>query len=90
MPSDVAEQFPDDKQSSLLKQHPFVIHKSLLSATRFTTGEVEAALDGLLTLDFALKTTTGLDDAALLELTITDLCSGGKAGAQRVLLRSIR
>ena len=90
VPREIAEQFPDDKQASLLKQHPFVIHKSLLSATRFTTEELETALEQLLTLDFALKTTTGLEDAALLELVIADLCSGGKAGAQRVLLRSIR
>ncbi|HQK93988.1 MAG TPA: DNA polymerase III subunit delta [Armatimonadota bacterium] len=81
--------FPEDKQNSLLKQHPFVAYKSLQAAAGFTAEELAEALGHLLNLDAALKSTTGLEDIALLELVIIELCGQHGRGAAAIVARAL-
>jgi len=87
---DVAALFPDHKPLSLTKQHPFVVYKTLQAAEGFTEDELCDAVMYLAELDFALKTTTGLDDVALLEIAVVEICGGEGRGAGKLLARAIR
>ncbi|HOS92646.1 MAG TPA: hypothetical protein PLQ54_04995, partial [Armatimonadota bacterium] len=77
------------KQNSLLKQHPFVAYKALQAAAGFTAEELAEALGHLLNLDAALKSTTGLEDIALLELVIIELCGQHGRGAAAIVARAL-
>jgi len=89
VPEDLRSLFPEEKPSSLLKQHPFVAYKSLQAATRFTSAELAEALGHLLNLDAALKSTTGLEDVALLELVVIELCGQHGRGAAAIVARAL-
>ncbi len=65
---------PEDRAANLTQQHPFVVYKVLGEAERVTTEELRRGLARAAEADLALKSTTGLDEAALLTHFVLSLC----------------
>jgi len=82
-----AERLPDNSKLNLLKQHDFVVYKSLMQAQRFSTAQALASLQFLHTLEFQLKT-EGSQKAGLqraLEGAVIRLAKGEFASKTKVI-----
>jgi DNA polymerase-3 subunit delta len=65
---------PEDRAANLAAQHPFVVFKTLREARSFSAAELAAGIRAAADADLALKSTTGLGDADIVESLVIGLC----------------
>jgi DNA polymerase-3 subunit delta len=75
-----ANQLPADKKFNPLSLHPFVLHKAVLQARRYTAQELVRAMELLLDCNQRLVS-SGLDDALVLQQTLVQIIRGDAANA---------
>jgi DNA polymerase-3 subunit delta len=70
-----ADQLPTDKKFNPLSMHPFVLHKAVLQARRYTADELVRAIGLLLECNQRLVS-SGLDEALVLQQTLVQIIRG--------------
>ena len=70
--------FPQDRRFNPLSMHPYVLHKALAQAGRYTAPELIRAMDLLLQCNQRLVS-SGLDEALVLQQTLVEIVRGEAA-----------
>jgi len=72
------DQFPQDRRFNPLSMHPYMLHKALAQAGRYTAAELIRAMDLLLQCNRRLVS-SGLDEALVLQQTLVEIVRGNRA-----------
>jgi DNA polymerase III delta subunit len=73
-----SDQFPQDRRFNPLSMHPYMLHKALAQAGRYTAAELIRAMDLLLQCNRRLVS-SGLDEALILQQTLVEIVRGNRA-----------